>query len=94
MDAKTLKSLQQALSDLESEHEIVANAINTIQALLGAGAATSAPRSSPKAAARTRAPAPARSGRRRPRWSPAMRKAAHDRMKRYWDQRRKGSSKS
>jgi hypothetical protein len=83
LDTKTLKSLQQALTDLEAERKAVDDAIRTINGLLGARVGR------PRAAAA----APARGSRQRkkPRWSPAMRQAARDRMRKYWDSRRKGS---
>ncbi len=81
MDNKTLKSLQQALSDLESERKAVDEAIRTINGLLGA-------RGGGRGRAAVAAP---RSGRQRkkPHWTPAMRQAARDRMRKYWDGRRK-----
>ncbi len=83
MDTKTLKSLQQALSDLQAERRVVDEAIGTLQGLLGG-----------RSAARGRAaPARATSGRqrRKPRWTRAMREAARERMRKYWEQRNKGS---
>jgi hypothetical protein len=88
LDAKTLKSLQQALSDLVAEQQMVTSAITTIQTLLGAR--TTGSRVAAPSVARA-ATAPRAAGRRKPQWSPAMRKAAKERMKRYWDQRRKGA---
>ena len=91
MDTKTLKSLQQALADLKAEQQMVGNAIETIQALLGNARSSSG--RGPKTATLHVATAKSAS-RRKPKWTAAMRKAARDRMKHYWDQRRKGGSKN
>lgn len=83
MDTKTLKSLQQALTDLEAERQAVDDAIRTINGLLGA-----------RGGGRVRvavAPGRASRNRKKPRWTPAMRQAARDRMRKYWDSRRKSS---
>jgi hypothetical protein len=82
--------LQQALSDLVSEQQMVNNAISTIQSLLGAkpSVARAARTVSPAAVARP-IKATRGGGRRKPQWNSAMRKAARERMKRYWDARRK-----
>jgi len=80
LDTKTLKSLQQALNDLETERKAVDEAIRTINGLLGARGGR----------VRAGAPAPgAGRQRKKPRWTPAMRQAARDRMRKYWDSRRK-----
>ncbi len=82
MDTKTLKSLQQALTDLETERKAVDDAIRTINGLLGA-----------RGGRGRKAALPSRGGqqRKKPRWTPAMRQAARDRMRKYWDSRRKSS---
>ncbi|MBN1962080.1 MAG: hypothetical protein JW841_14155 [Deltaproteobacteria bacterium] len=90
MDATTQKSLKKALADLIAEQRMITNAINTIQTLLGAKTtATRVPASAAKHTTNKKRAA----SRRKPQWSSAMRKAAKERMKRYWDQRRKGTSK-
>ncbi len=81
MDTKTLKSLQQALSDLQAERRVVDQAINTLQSLLG-NRGPSRGRSAPARAAGARQ-------RRKPKWSRAMREAARERMRKYWESRRK-----
>ncbi len=82
MDSKTLKSLQQALSDLQAERRVVEQAIDTLQSLLGTRGGPSRGRSAPARAAGGRQ-------RRKPKWSRAMREAARERMRKYWEQRRK-----
>jgi hypothetical protein len=84
VDAKTLNSLKQALADLQNERRIVDEAITTLQGLLrarGAGGARAAKPASAGARAR-----------RKPRWTPAMRQAARDRMRKYWEKRRGSKS--
>ncbi len=86
MDAKTLNSLKQALADLQSERRVVEQAISTLEGLLGARRA---------GAGRARSAAAKPTGgraRRKPRWTPAMRQAARDRMRKYWEKRRGSKS--
>lgn len=83
MDSKTLNSLRRALVDLEAERRLVDEAISKLQGIVRGGVR---PVGAPSVKM-TKAGA----ARRKPRWSPAMRKAAAERMRKYWESRRKGA---
>ncbi len=85
MDAKTLKNLKKALADLEQERRTIDEAISTLESLLRVAKKTGAKKTVLARAGKVAEPA-----RRKPKWSPAMRKAAKERMKRYWEQKRQG----
>jgi hypothetical protein len=70
-------SLKSALDALVTERATIDQAISQIQAMLKLPAIKNG-----KAG-------PSKPGRRKPRWSPAMRKAAKERMTKYWAARRK-----
>ena len=80
------KSLQQAIKELEQERDELAAKIEILDNALTKLRGANAPRSKGRAA---HARPPAKKTRKSPKWTPAAREAAAERMRKYWADRKK-----
>lgn len=77
---KAIKGLQSEMDELDAKIDVLKNTLSTL--------GMKPPRDSKR-----RQKARSKTGR-KPNWSPAARKAAADRMRKYWAERRKGQKKT
>ncbi len=88
--SKTAGAIAMALRELVAERAVIDKAISELEALVGG--ASGRPRGRPAGATKGAGRKKVTSGRKRTGWSAAKRKAAAERMKKYWAERRKAKA--